>query len=57
MGDAGGSDRMDAICPLAICPRTPPATAADDPSAKQQWLHALGWWCQDGEKLAAIDAM
>ncbi len=30
---------------------------ADDPAAKQQWLHALGWWCQDGERLAAIDAM
>ena len=32
-------------------------THADDPAAKQQWLHALGWWCEDGEKLAAIDVM
>ncbi|PSC67117.1 testis-expressed sequence 2 -like [Micractinium conductrix] len=30
---------------------------ADDPASKQQWLHALGWWCQDSERLAAIDAM
>ncbi len=29
----------------------------DDPNSKQQWLHALGWWCQDGEKLRAVELM
>lgn len=33
------------------------APPADDPASKQQWLHALGWWCQDAEKLRAVEAM
>ena len=35
----------------------PPPLPADDPAAKQQWVHALGWWCQDGERLRAVEAM
>jgi hypothetical protein len=33
------------------------ARCADDPASKQQWQHALGWWCQDADKLRAVEAM
>eukprot|EP00887_Chlorella_sp_A99_P003929 scaffold11.g3929.t1 len=30
---------------------------ADEPASKQQWLHALRWWCEGGERVRAIEAL
>ena len=46
--------RGSCVCATLLPPHP---CATDDPASKQQWLHALGWWCQDSERLAAIDAM
>lgn len=36
--------------PLCCCPEA-------EPAAKQEWLSALSWWCEGGERVRAVEAL
>ena len=59
----GGRSEMVRRAPLLLshpsCPLLDGERAlfifASDPAAKQQWLHALSYWCRGGERLRSVE--